>query len=73
MLFFGHLDYFISVLIFWCCVPRVGVINVCSKNDLYYDPHDVIITSQMAVSELVDNDKDNDNKLPLDVPLVKYI
>ena len=32
---------------------RVGIINVCSKNDPFNDPHDVIIMSQMAVSGLV--------------------
>ena len=52
-------------------LARVGVINVCSENDLYHNPRDVIITSQMAVSELVDNN--NDNELPLAVQLVKFI
>ena len=36
--------------------PRVGVINVWTQNDPYNDPHDVILKSQMAVIELVDND-----------------
>ena len=39
------------------------MINVCTENDLYHEPRDVIIMSQFAVSELVDND--NDNVLPL--------
>ena len=32
---------------------KVGVINVCYENDLYHHPCDIIITSQMAVSEVV--------------------
>ena len=35
--------------------PRVGVINVCSKNNCFNDPREVIITSQMAVNEMVEN------------------
>ena len=38
--------------------PRVGVINVWTQNDPYNDPHDVILTSQMAVSKLVDHDNE---------------
>ena len=46
-------------------VPRVGVIIDCTQNNLYHDARDIIITSQMAVREL-DNDEDNDDdKHPL--------
>ena len=41
------------------CNPRVGMINVCSENDLYHHPHDVIITSQMPVSNVDVNANDN--------------
>ena len=37
--------------------PRVGISDVYPKKDLYQDPYDAIITSRMAVSNLVDNDK----------------
>ena len=50
---------------------RVSISDVCPKKDLYHDPHDVIITSGMAVSELVDND--NDNVLPLAIPIVIFL
>ena len=49
--------------------PRVGAINISSKNDLYQDPCDVIITSQVAVSEVVDNDNDNTLQLATSVEL----
>ena len=39
---------------------RKGVINVCSENDLFHDPGDVILTSWMAISEVVNNDNDNE-------------
>ena len=29
---------------------RVGVINICSNNDPFHEPDDVILASQMAVS-----------------------
>ena len=32
------------------------MINVWTQNDPFTDPHDVILTSQMAVSEMVDYD-----------------
>ena len=32
------------------------MINVCYENDLFLDPRDVILTSQMAVSEMVEHD-----------------
>ena len=48
--------------------PRESIINVCYENHLFHNPRDVIITSQIDVSELVDNDI----VLPLAVPLVKY-
>ena len=37
--------------------PRAGVSDICPQKDLFHDPRDVIITSQMAISALVDNDK----------------
>ena len=43
------------------------MINVCYENDPFHNPHDIIITSQMAVSEVVDND--NNNELPLAILL----
>ena len=49
--------------------PRVGFSDNCPSRDIFYDPSDIIITSQMAVSDLVNNN--NDNVLPLAVPLVK--
>ena len=36
--------------------PRVGVIIDCPQKDLFNDARDVIITSQMAVSEMVNDD-----------------
>ena len=48
---------------------REGVINVRYENHLFLDPCDNIITSQMAVSELVDNY----NILPLAILLVKFM
>ena len=44
---------------------RVSIIINCPKKDLFLDPRDVIITSQMAVSDLVENN--NDNVKPLAV------
>ena len=41
------------------------------KKDFYHGPRYVIITSRMAVSELVDFD--NDKVLPLVIPLEKSI
>ena len=35
------------------CTTRVSVINVWTQNDPFNDPCDVILTSQMAVSEMV--------------------
>ena len=32
--------------------PREGVIIECPQNGLYHNPHDVSITSQMAVSQI---------------------
>ena len=49
--------------------PRVGVIINCPQKYLFHDPCDANITSQIAVSELVNYDKDN--VLPLAVPLEK--
>ena len=34
----------------------VGISDVCPQNNLYHDHCDVIITSRMAVSKMVDND-----------------
>ena len=39
---------------------RVGVIIDCSQKYLFHDLVNVILTSQMAVSEMVDNNNDND-------------
>ena len=36
-------------------IPREGVIIECSQNDLFYNACDVILTSQMAISETVKN------------------
>ena len=35
------------------CTTRVSVINVWTQNDPFNDPCEVILTSQMAVSEMV--------------------
>ena len=45
--------------------PREGVLSECPINDLFQGVVIVFITSQTAVSELVENDKDNDNAWPL--------
>ena len=39
--------------------PRVGVIFDCPQNDLYLDRRDAIMTSNMAFSEMANNDNDN--------------
>ena len=52
-----------------CCQSRVRVSDGCPQKYPFHDPRDVIKTSQMAISDFVDND--NDNLLPLAVPLVK--
>ena len=39
--------------------PRVGVIFHCPQNDLYHNRCDIIITSQMAVSDMANYDDDN--------------
>ena len=38
---------------------RVGVIIDCHREGLFHDPRDVILTSQMAVSDLADNNNYN--------------
>ena len=43
--------------------PREGVLSECPINDLFQGVVIVFITSQTAVSELVEND--NDNAWPL--------
>ena len=50
---------FFTTEYFWLKMPRVRVNDVCLN---YHDPGDVIITSRMAISELVY--KDNKNILP---------
>ena len=50
---------------------RVGVSDLCPQKYLFHNSCDVIITSQMAVSELVDNG--NDNVLPLAIPIVIFL
>ena len=50
------------------------MINVCYENDPFHDPSEVIIIYYyiwMAVSEVVDDD--NDNQSPLAIPLVKFM
>ena len=49
----------------------VGVINVYSKTTIFNDPHDVIITSRMAVTEMVVNIYVN--KWPLGKILIELI
>ena len=39
-----------------CNTARVGISDVCPQNDLYHNRCDVIITSRMAVSKMVDNE-----------------
>ena len=51
-------------------ITRVGVSDVSPQKYLFHDSCDVIITSRMAISDLVNND--NNNVLPLAVPLVKW-
>ena len=41
------------------------------ENDPFNESHDVIITSPMAITEVVHND--NDNILPLAILFVKFI
>ena len=36
--------------------PRVGVNIDCPPKDLFHDPRNVIITSQISISDLADND-----------------
>ena len=44
---------------------RQGIIIECSLNLLFHDLVTVIVTSRTVISEMVDND--NDNELPLAV------
>ena len=48
---------------------RVGVIIDCSQKYLFHDLMNIILTSRIAVSEMVDNNNNNDWLLA--VPLVK--
>ena len=45
----------------------VGIINVCSENDPFNNPHDDIKMSPLAISEVVDHY--HDHELPLAIPL----
>ena len=47
---------FLLFYFYLCNKARVGVSDVCPQNDLYHDCCDVIITSRMAVSKMVNND-----------------
>ena len=49
----------------WYRRLREGVIIKCPLKWQFHDAHDVILTSVMAVRELVDNDNDNDNEWSL--------
>ena len=60
------LNIFKTRLIFQCWRPktyitREGVIIKCTLNGLFHDACDIIITSQMAIREL-DDDDDNDKQ-----------
>ena len=50
---------------------REVVTSVCYENDPFKDPRDIIITSRMAVSEVVIIT--NDHELPLAILLEKFI
>ena len=50
---------------------RVGVINICSKNDPFHKTHDIILASRMAFSEMVD--PDHDHEWPLAIRFTKFI